>query len=106
MSTNKLNFLTTHPLTSLSITHSLVLPPSSLSSLTQVVELDGVTQVLEAHVWTLCSGSYVANIRVEVFPHADTRRLQVAAKSILAQVMNNINRYGGKTINSKIISNL
>ena len=45
-----------------------------------------MSQIQEIHVWTLCSGQYVANIRVEVYPGSDVKRLQTVIKTIFSQV--------------------
>lgn len=57
------------------------LPPPA-----QVYELEGVVQLQDIHVWTLCSGVYHGSLRVEVLAGTDHRRLLIAARSILIQV--------------------
>ena len=52
-----------------------------------------MTQILDAHAWTLCSGSNVGNVRLEVLPHTDTRRLMISAKGMLAQVSSELSLY-------------
>ena len=37
-------------------------------------------------MWSLCTGVYIANIRVEVFPGSDTKKLHTVIKTILTQV--------------------
>ena len=57
-----------------------------LPSPSQVYELEGVVQLQDVHVWTLCSGVYHGSLRVEVLAGTDHRRLLMAARSILTQV--------------------
>ena len=52
----------------------------------QVYELEGVVQVHDVHVWTLCTGTYYGSLRVDVMAGADTRRTLAAARNILTQV--------------------
>lgn len=55
------------------------------ASLQKVYELEGVVQLQDIHVWTLCSGVYHGSLRVEVLAGTDHRRLLIAARSILIQ---------------------
>ena len=43
-------------------------------------------QVHDAHFWTLCSGTYVGALRLEVIGQSDSPRLVAMARSILNQV--------------------
>ena len=52
----------------------------------QILELKNVAQVLQCHVWTLCTDEYIANVAVEVHPGSDVSHLHVAIKSILTEV--------------------
>ena len=65
-------------------------PISSISIISlhvfQVYELEGVVQVHDVHVWTLCTGTYYGSLRVDVMAGADTRRTLAAARNILTQV--------------------
>ena len=51
----------------------------------QVNELDGVLQIQDPHCWTLCSGTYIGSLRLDVLPGNDAVRLVAMAKSILKQ---------------------
>jgi zinc transporter 5/7 len=53
--------------------------------LQKIVELEHVAQVLEYHAWTLCTGTHIANIRIEIFPGSDLHRLHNIIKSILTK---------------------
>lgn len=52
----------------------------------QVYEMEGVLQVHDPHFWTLCSGSYMGSLRLEVLPNTDTARIVAGVRSILKQV--------------------
>ena len=52
----------------------------------QILDNDSIAQVLECHVWTLCSGVFISNLRVEVFPGSDMLRLRSMIKNYLSQV--------------------
>ena len=52
----------------------------------QILGLKNVAQVLQCHVWTLCTDEYIANVAVEVHPGSDVSHLHVAIKSILTEV--------------------
>lgn len=56
------------------------------SLLFQINENDSVAQILDSHVWTLCSNVFVCNLRVEVFPGTDLNRLRSLVKTYLSQV--------------------
>ena len=43
-------------------------------------------QVCDPHFWTLCSGTYVGALRLEVVAQSDTARVVAMARSILKQV--------------------
>lgn len=52
----------------------------------QILGLKNVAQVLQCHVWTLCTDEYIANVAVEVHPGSDVSHLHVVIKSILTEV--------------------
>ena len=52
----------------------------------QIYEQDEVLQIHDPHFWTLCSGTYIGALRLEVINQSDASRLVAMAKSILSQV--------------------
>ena len=43
-------------------------------------------QICEPHFWTLCSGTYMGSLRLEVVAQSDATRVVAMARSILKQV--------------------
>lgn len=54
--------------------------------LRKIYEQDEVLQIHDPHFWTLCSGTYIGALRLEVINQSDSSRLVAMARSILSQV--------------------
>lgn len=52
----------------------------------QIYEQEEVLQIHDPHFWTLCTGTYMGTLRLEVIGQADASRLVAMARSILQQV--------------------
>ncbi len=52
----------------------------------QVYQQEGVLQIHDTHFWTLCSGSFMGSLRLEVVPNSDSIRLVGGTRSILKQI--------------------
>lgn len=59
------------------------LPPTPFS---QIYEQDEVLQIHDPHFWTLCTGTHVGTLRLELMAQSDASRLVAMARSILNQV--------------------
>ena len=52
----------------------------------RVSRLEGVYRVHDTHFWTLCTGVYVGNVRIQISPSADAMYVQQQAHLIYTSV--------------------
>lgn len=52
----------------------------------RVASLDGVYSVQDKHFWTLCSGVYIGNLKLEVARRADVNAILLHTQAIFKQV--------------------
>ena len=57
----------------------------SVASYLQITELEGVVEVRDAHFWTLCTGTYLGSMRLDIQQGSDPTHLVAVTRSILKQ---------------------
>lgn len=82
--------LSVYPLMKESLSVLMQRTPTSLDnllahSLRKVYDLEGVLKIRDQHFWTLCSGSYMGSLRLDVVSGTDTGRLLDTTRRIFVE---------------------